>query len=301
MSDRTRLLHLSSWLLIVGLSFSLQTCGGGGGPETPSGPGTPVPTPAPTPTPGPTPEPPISASCAKLGLGVPDGEARCTEELPDFRDQLQESIDYVRNAHPEWFDGNNVRNVGGFVVEVIKTMDTMGLCAGYDGEEINVKENDTYSEHYDILTSRSQVRNAYYIGTCYPAVFPHPQPPLNPSPSTCPLPPSREIACGREDEGRYYWDVENSIDELYKERPELFNFDDYAPGQGTPRLTDPKAYHEAMVQKLVDKGYCAWFDGEEIQVKLTNEFTEHYDVNYADSYVRRGSGIYRGSCYPAAF
>jgi hypothetical protein len=43
------------------------------------------------------------------------------------------------------------------------------------------------------------------------------------------------------------------------------------------------------------------FDGEEIEVKRTNEFSEHYDVNYADEYIRTGPGIYRGACYPAAF
>ena len=61
------------------------------------------------------------------------------------------------------------------------------------------------------------------------------------------------------------------------------------------------AYHAALVQALSGKGYCAKFDGEEIQLKRSNEFTEHYDVNYADKYIRRGPGAYRGSCYPAAF
>ena len=56
-----------------------------------------------------------------------------------------------------------------------------------------------------------------------------------------------------------------------------------------------------MVSHLSSKGYCAFFDGEEIQLKRTNDFTEHYDVNYSDKYIRTGSGIYRGSCYPAAF
>jgi len=291
-----RLLHR---LLLVGLALSLQVCGGGG-KSTPADPG-PVPAPTPTPTPEPVADPPLSASCAKLGPGVPDGEARCTTEAPDFRGQLQEAIEIVKTEHPEIFDGNNVRNAGAYIVELIRVMDRRDLCAAFDGEEIGVKANDSYSEHYDVLTSRSQVRNAFYIGTCYPAVFPLPQPPLPPPPASCPLPSSREVACGREEHGRYYWDVEDSIDELYAERPGLFDFNDWAPGQGHPRLTNPKAYHDAMVDKLVSKGYCAKFDGEEIQVKLKNEVSEHYDVNYQDAFVRRGEGIYRGSCYPAAF
>ena len=61
------------------------------------------------------------------------------------------------------------------------------------------------------------------------------------------------------------------------------------------------AYNQAMIDVLAKKGYCAIFDGEEIQVKRTNQFSEHYDVNYADKYIRSGPGIFRGSCYPSAF
>ena len=56
-----------------------------------------------------------------------------------------------------------------------------------------------------------------------------------------------------------------------------------------------------MIDVLAGKGYCGKFDGEEIQIKHSNDFTEHYDINYADKYIRRGFGIFRGSCYPAAF
>jgi hypothetical protein len=61
------------------------------------------------------------------------------------------------------------------------------------------------------------------------------------------------------------------------------------------------AYYAALIDTLVKQGYCAIFDGEEIEVKRTNEFTEHFDVNYADKYIRNGPAMYRGSCYPAAF
>ena len=43
------------------------------------------------------------------------------------------------------------------------------------------------------------------------------------------------------------------------------------------------------------------FDGEEIQLKRTNEFTEHYKIDYSNAYVRTGPGTLRGTCYPAAF
>jgi len=234
---------------------------------------------------------------------VPESDATCIDTNADFRDQVEEAIQILQSEHPEIFEGISVVNVGAYIVGLIEVLDRMNLCAAYDGEELNVKANNDYSEHYDILTAKRTIRTGpkIYKGTCEPAVFPQPEPPLPPPPAGCPLPSSREIACGREPEGRYYWDVEHSIDELYVEHPELFNFNDYAPGQGDPAITDIDAYNQAMIDKLVSKGYCAIFDGEEIQMKATNEFTEHYDVNYQDKYVRRGPGIYRGSCYPAAF
>jgi len=65
--------------------------------------------------------------------------------------------------------------------------------------------------------------------------------------------------------------------------------------EGLPRLLP------GDLDILVAKGYCALFDGEEIAVKRTNEFSEQYDVNHSDRYLRTGPGSYRGSCYPAAF
>lgn len=297
MQGPRRLLH---WLLLAGLMLSLQVCGGGS-PSGPTGPGNPTPVPTATPTPGPTPEPPLSASCAKLGTGVPDSQAQCRDEAPDFKGQVQAAIDTVRSENPGMFDGNQVLNVGGYIVDLIKAMDRQGLCAAYDGEEMGVKSNDTYNEQYDVLTAKAQVRNAVYLGTCYPSVIPRAQPPLPKPPATCPLPSSREIACGREPVPHYYNDVEAAIGQLLQEHPELFDPNDYAPGQGWPAYKDSNKYHQGVIDNLVAKGYCGFFDGEEIQVKKTNEFTEHYDVNYQDHYVRRGPGIYRGSCYPAAF
>jgi len=36
-------------------------------------------------------------------------------------------------------------------------------------------------------------------------------------------------------------------------------------------------------------------------VKRTNEFSESFDINYQDKYVRAGPGIYQSACYPAQF
>jgi hypothetical protein len=176
----------------------------------------------------------------------------------------------------------------------------VGICGVTDGEEFGIADNHEISEVYDILTARNQVRR-FYVGTCRPSLIPDPAPGLYPVPAGCSLPASHMIACGDPGEGQYYADVAAAIEQMLRDHPELFHYNDRSPGTGWPRIRDPLAYQNGVIGILVAKGYCAIFDGEEITVKRTNEFTEHYDINYADVYVRQGLGIYRGSCYPAAF
>jgi hypothetical protein len=243
--------------------------------------------------------PPLSASCARLPAGTAN-PTRCGTEAPTFLGDVEDAIDTLRQEQPSLFEGDAVLNVGAYYVGLVKILDRKGLCADFDGEELGVTNTFDYSDVFDVLTARDQVRR-FYVGTCYPALVPISRGTPGPSPSGCSLPPSRELACGREPEGRFYGDVEGSVEQLLKSRPELFDFEDVNPGGDWPRVKDLGAYHAALVSDLVGKGYCAIFDGEEIQLKRTNEFTEHYDVNYSDKYIRTGPGIYRGSCYPAAF
>jgi hypothetical protein len=282
---------------VVTAALALAVCGGGdsGSPSVPS---VPVVTPTATPVAAPTPEPPVSASCARLPAGAT--KYSCRTEAPTFQGELEDAIDTVRREHPEAFDGDQVKNGGLYIVELIKAFDRKGICADWDGEELGVATSRDYNDQYDVLTARSQVRR-YFVGTCYPSVVPVNRAPAGPSPAGCSLPPSREISCGDPEAGSFVDDVSSAIDELLKTKPEMFDFGDTNPGTGWPRVRDMAAYHQAVVEALARKGYCGIFDGEEIQLKRTNQFSEHYDVNYADKYVRTGSGIFRGSCYPAAF
>jgi hypothetical protein len=283
--------------LVAALPFS--SCGGGSGSGSGAGPTVPVVVPTPTPTPASTPTPVLSASCARLPPGNPN-PTTCRTEAPTFLGDVEDAIDTLRAEQPTLFDGDQVLNVGAYYVGLIKVLDRKGLCADFDGEELGVTNTSDYSDVLDVLTARDQVRR-FYVGTCYPSLVPLSRGAPAPSPSGCSLPPSKEIACGREPEGRFFGDVASGIEELLKSRPELFDFGDVNPGTDWPRVKDMGAYHAALVSLLVGKGYCGIFDGEEIQLKRTNEFTEHYDVNYADKYIRTGPGTYRGSCYPAAF
>ncbi len=288
--------------LVTGLAVSLQFCGGGGSSSTDTGPTVPVPVPTPTPDPTPVEDAPLSASCDALGPGVLQEQTVCRDDQPDFLDEMNQAIQEVRNSFPGYFDGRNVLNPGGYYVEIIRALDRMGLCADTGGEEVGVKRTDEYNEQYDILTARNEYRTgeSIYRVTCTPAVIQRGGRPKTPVPEGCNLPQSIHVACGRP-EPRYYQHVEEAVAQMLDDHPELFDFTDFATGTDWPWLKDPVAYQEGVVGILREQGYCAFFDGEEIQMKRVNEFSEHYDVNYKDQYVRRGNGIFRSACYPAAF
>jgi hypothetical protein len=288
---------LPVWVWALGVALLTSACGGNSQPPSSGNPPGPV-APAPTPPSAATPEPPLSASCARLGDGDP--KASCRADSPTFLAEVSDAIDTLRRERPELFDGNVVRNVGAYYVGIIRILDRRGICGGFDGEELAVKNTDDFSDQYDVLTARNEVRK-YFVGTCYPAVFPLSRGPLHPPPAGCPLPSSRELACGRDEEAVFFADVTAAVEDTLKGQPELFDFAQKSPGTDWPAIRDFDAYYRAVIGRLTAKGYCAIFDGEEVQVKKANERSEHYDVNLADRYVRLGAGIYRGSCYPAAF
>lgn len=296
-----RIGDVSLWkaAVVVLAGLTVAVCGGGGDAGAPSQPSVPVVTPTATPIVAPSADPPLSASCARLPAGATD-DYSCRTESATFQGELEDAIDKIRREHPEILDGDEVKNVGLYIVQLIKEFDRKGICADWDGEELGVATSRDYNDQYDVLTARNQVRR-YFVGTCYPSVVPVSRTPLGATPPGCSLPPSREISCGDPGDGAYYGDVAAAIDELLKTRPELFDFQDLAKGTEWPKVRDAAAYHQGLIDILLKKGYCGVFDGEEIQVKRTNTFSEHYDVNYADHYIRTGPGIFRGSCYPAAF
>ena len=60
------------------------------------------------------------------------------------------------------------------------------------------------------------------------------------------------------------------------------------------------AYHEATVAGLRERGFCAFFDGEEVAAKRSNDFSEQYDIVRTPAaggyYVMLA---YMGTCRPA--
>jgi len=289
-------------LTLIGLgALSLNVCGGGG--SSPGGPTQPTPPPVATPTPPPTIDPPLSASCTKLPPGSPT--ASCGKETPDFQAQVDAAIRTLQQEQPQIFAGDQVLSAGAYYVGLIKVLDRQGLCADTEGEELGVAKTASYNEQYDVLSAKNGARfgPVSYRSTCSPSAVPLPTRGLPPQQAGCPLAPSLEIACGREPEGKYYVEVEAAITQILKEKPELFDFTDTAPGTDFVRIRDYAAYTKGMVDIMTTKGYCAKHDGEELALKKgSNTSSEQYDVDLQGGlYIRRGGGIYRVSCYPAAF
>jgi hypothetical protein len=288
-------------LTLVGLAaLALNVCGGGGG--SPSQPVPPTAPPVATPTPPPPADPPLSASCAKLPAG--SAASSCKRETPDFQSQVDEAIRTLQREQSPMFDGDQVLSAGAFYVGLIKVLDRQGLCGSTEGEELGVASSAAYNEQYDVLSAKGKVRfgPGSYRVTCSPSSIPLLSPGLPPQQQGCPLPPSREVACGKEPQGQYYLEVEAAISQILKEKPQLFDFSVTAPGTDFVLILDPAGYYQGLVDIMTTKGFCAKHDGEELALKRgSNVSSEQYDVDVAGKYIRRGPGIYRVSCYPAAF
>ena len=192
---------------------------------------------------------------------------------------------------------------GQLFVGVIENLDRMGLCADFDGEEIQVKGSNDLNDQYHIITSNFILRRgeSMYRATCFPASFPTPAPPLNPTPG-CRLAPSRSLTCTRELPSKYILDVDRAIDEGRPRAPRGVRLHPRtSPGRTGSRSSTTTATSRCMVEAMTSFGYCSIYDGEELAVKGENGFNEQFDILAGDGFVRRGEGSYRSTCYPATF
>ena len=145
-----------------------------GGPTAP----TPAPAPGATPTPAPAP-PPSGGSC-----GVPPSNnpnAPCSMQSPNFLGAVDKAITQVTQQQPSLFDFSRtncencpiVRDPDAFVAAVIKSLSSAGYCSKYDGEELGVKNSNSFNEQFDILVSSGHIRRGpgSYRSTCSPSWF----------------------------------------------------------------------------------------------------------------------------------
>ena len=187
---------------------------------------------------------------------------------------------------------------------IIDTLDRQGLCAVYDGEELNVRNTNGFNELFDIITSKGGSWTKY-MSTCVPAV---PLPPivtpvvLDPE---CKLAPSRETYCDRP-RSTYEGDVFDALDELIAQerqlaKPLIFDFGDRLGGLDSGwKVTDVALYFSELRKRLRLKGYCSVYSGDdELWIKKgTNRFSEHWDLLKAEGYSLRLLGAV---CRDAAF
>jgi hypothetical protein len=287
---------------VLPLMLLLGSCGDGD--QTPASPATPAPTPVAV-TPTPTPTPAARSNCERIGMGTGSG-VNCPRQSANFQREVDEAIAKLRADRPDLFSGRNVLSIGQYLLGVTANLEAMGLCANFDGEEMQVKDSNDFNDQYHILTSNQQYRDGTgsYRVTCYPAAFPTPSapPPQRAPGCSLNLPPSRDVGCGRENPA-FLPLVDAAIQKVADEHPEILDKNQVSGGQGWYKILNPEAYFREVVNNLQARGVCAWYDGEELAVKNENESSDQYDILAGEwpGYTRRGEGSYRTTCYPAAF
>ena len=146
-------------------------------------PGTTIPIPgtSPTPAPDPTPEPPPPPSGGSCSLPPGDPNASCSRTSETFLGDVERAIDRVVDRNPDLFDLNEkicnncyrILDHSAYVEAVAAQMRNMGYCVYYDGEELAVKNTNSFNDQFDISTSRGFIRRGVgaYRTTCWPAWF----------------------------------------------------------------------------------------------------------------------------------
>jgi len=151
---------------------------------------TPTPTPNPNPDPNPTPTPPPTTQAPNPGsrprndgCGLPpqSPNVSCSYGSPRFVSEVEAALDEVIRRHPGYFDlgdqrGSNsprVLNDPGYLSALVNILAERGFCALWDGEEIAIKDSNSYNEQYDTITSTGYMRRhpGAYRSTCSPAWF----------------------------------------------------------------------------------------------------------------------------------
>jgi hypothetical protein len=251
---------------------------------------TPIPTPAPTSLPG--------MSCG-LPL-VTNPNPKCTpdpNETP-YRLDVETAIAQLQNDEPDLFNGMVILDVGRYRWGVLQRLERMGYCAMWDGDELGVKKDtNDFSSHFHIDSSSAVVLRGpnTYLFTCRPAAFPLTADPL-PQRGDCPLPSSRSVGCSRLDAGGQFVALMDTIaDEIARDRPDMVH------GGIVTEYSNHIPYYEEVTTRLLARGYCAFLDDTDINVKNTNDFSEFYATLLSSGKVRRGLDAYRGSCSPASF
>jgi hypothetical protein len=148
-------------------------------------------------------------------------------------------------------------------------------------------------------------------GNSQPAAPPVQNPTPAPAAAPTPLPsPDAVFSCHLGDGTTSYGcqrtspaflkEVNEAIDKVAAEHPEVFDLTQQL-GEGGFKVVSPGQYYVGVMRNLQAMGFCANFDGEEMQVKNSNDFNDQYHIMTSSNYVRRGASSYRATCSPASF
>ena len=120
--------------------------------------------------------PPGTFACA-LGPGNPD--FGCDAEPPRFADAVNAAVDKVIAEQIDLFPDRDitskVRNEEAVHLAVIRILQAQGFCAGWDLIDLQVRDSNEFSEHYDLFDSRGFLHTDpadRVRSTCRPADFP---------------------------------------------------------------------------------------------------------------------------------
>jgi hypothetical protein len=139
-----------------------------------------------------------------------------------------------------------------------------------------------------------------------PNAAPAPAPTPVPSPTgakafTCPLPSMPDLHEERPKLTPNLADyVENAIQRVVREHPELFDMRD-SMGEGSYKVLDRAKYHEYVIEAVHDQNVCGVVQKEEIAVKVSNAYNEQYNIWTSAGYIRHGSRAYVTTCLPTQF
>jgi hypothetical protein len=98
-------------------------------------------------------------------------------------------------------------------------------------------------------------------------------------------------------------DLDKAIDQLEKDHPEIFNFNDPTSAGGF-FVYDAQAYYDGVIANLQAQGLCAQrdaLDSSKLVIKSDNSWDETYDILTSQNRVRRGPVTYIVTCTPAHF
>jgi hypothetical protein len=175
------------------------SCGGGSSPSTP--------TPSTSPTPQTSPSPPAGAGATSCRFGNGDVNAACEKGASRLIDAVFIAMDTLVQTKPQIFDKAQEAGTGtgqylvldreAYLNGIVSNLIAAGFCAQRDPddadyERIQVKNENGFSENFDVLTGGGYVRRSgTYRETCTPASFPVDRGDAPPAGSGCgkPYPP----------------------------------------------------------------------------------------------------------------